>query len=104
MNQEIKICQNCKKDFVIEPDDFAFYEKIKVPAPTWCPTCRARRRLAFRDFRVLYKRKSDWSGETIFSIFPQSSPSKVYERDVWRSDKWDPMQYGQEYDFNKSIF
>lgn len=29
-NQEIKICQNCQKDFVIEPDDFAFYAKIKV--------------------------------------------------------------------------
>lgn len=33
MNQEIKSCQNCKKDFTVEPDDFAFYEKIKVPSP-----------------------------------------------------------------------
>jgi hypothetical protein len=24
-------CQNCKNDFVIESDDFSFYEKIKVP-------------------------------------------------------------------------
>ena len=104
MNSEIKSCQSCKKDFVIEPDDFAFYEKMKVPAPTWCPTCRARRRLALRDFRVLYKRKSDWSGETIFSIFSQSSPNKVYDRDVWWSDQWDPMQYGQEYNFSRPFF
>jgi hypothetical protein len=104
MQSETKQCQNCKKDFVIEPDDFNFYEKIKVPPPTWCPLCRARRRLSFRDFRVMYKRKSDWSGETIFSIFPQSSPYKVYDWDVWWSDKWDPMEYGQEYDFSKPFF
>jgi len=28
---EVRICQNCKKDFTIEPEDFTFYEKIKVP-------------------------------------------------------------------------
>ncbi len=26
MDQETRICQNCKKDFIIESDDFAFYE------------------------------------------------------------------------------
>jgi len=103
-NSETKQCQNCKKDFIIEPDDFAFYEKIKVPPPTWCPDCRMVRRLANRDFRILYKRKSDWSGETIFSIFSQSSPCKVYEKDVWFSDKWDPLEYGQEYNFKKTFF
>jgi hypothetical protein len=35
------ICQNCKKDFTIELDDFRFYEKIKVPPPTFCPEYRA---------------------------------------------------------------
>jgi len=29
----VQACQNCKQDFVIEPDDFAFYEKMKVPSP-----------------------------------------------------------------------
>ena len=29
MNSETKQCQNCKKDFVIESDDFDFYDKIK---------------------------------------------------------------------------
>ena len=35
MNQETKTCQNCKAQFIIEPDDFTFYEKINVPPPTW---------------------------------------------------------------------
>jgi len=104
MDQETKQCQSCRQDFIIEPDDFLFYETLKVPPPTWCPTCRAKRRLAARDFRVLYKRKSDWNGEMMFSIFPQDAPYKVYEREVWQSDKWDPMEYGQEYDFNKPFF
>ena len=60
MNQEIKNCQNCKKDFVIEPDDFAFYEKMKVPPPTWCPDCRLQRRLNWQGYRILYKRKCDF--------------------------------------------
>jgi len=63
-----------------------------------------KRRLAFRDFRVLYKRKSDWSEEMIFSIFSQDAPYKVYEREIWQSDKWDAMEYGQDYDFNKPFF
>ena len=36
MNREQRICQSCKKEFTIEPEDFLFYEKIKVPAPTFC--------------------------------------------------------------------
>src|SRR3989344_340583 len=44
---EKRICQNCKKDFTIEPDDFNFYEKIKVSAPTWCWSCRMARRMDF---------------------------------------------------------
>ncbi|KKQ03984.1 MAG: hypothetical protein US12_C0009G0014 [Parcubacteria group bacterium GW2011_GWA2_36_24] len=53
------ICQNCKKDFTIEPDDFGFYEKIKVPPPTWCPECRMIRRMLFRNERSLYKQNCD---------------------------------------------
>ena len=34
MNPERKTCKNCKKDFVIEAEDFAFYERIQVPPPT----------------------------------------------------------------------
>ena len=33
-------CQNCKTKFEITADDMRFYERIKVPPPTWCPECR----------------------------------------------------------------
>jgi len=31
MNPEARTCQNCKTQFTIAPEDFQFYEKIKVP-------------------------------------------------------------------------
>ena len=105
MNEEEKrICQNCKQDFTIEPEDFDFYEKMKVPAPTFCWKCRAQRRFAIRNERALYKRKCDKTGETIFSTYPASAPFPVYKQSEWFGDNWDPMSYGRDYDFNKPFF
>ena len=101
MNAETRICQNCQQKFVIEPEDFGFYEKIKVPAPTFCWLCRAQRRLAFRGERRLYKRKSDFSGKEILSMYAPEATVKVYEKDIWLSDSWDPMKYARDVDFSK---
>jgi len=101
---ESRTCQNCGKDFEVTEEDLGFYEKMKVPPPTFCHLCRAQRRFAFRNERVLYKRKSDFTGEEIFSMFSPESGIKIYEREIWMSDKWDPMKYGQDYDFSKQFF
>jgi len=102
-NSETKICQNCKKDFVIEPDDFAFYEKMKVPAPTFCPECRLQRRFAWRNEWKLM-RKKDVHGKEIFSFVHEDSPIKIMDVAEWYSDSWDPLEYGQDYDFSKPFF
>jgi hypothetical protein len=104
MKSEIRNCQNCKHDFTIEPEDFNFYEQIKVPPPTFCPECRAMRRLIWRNERSLYHNKCAFSGEPILSMFSPETGLTVYERDVWWSDKWDPLSYGQEYDFSRPFF
>lgn len=101
---ETKTCQNCKQEFQIEPDDFAFYEKIKVPPPTWCPECRMIRRMVFYNQRKLFRRKDDASGKEIFSGIPPQAPVKVYDHDYWWSDNWDPMDYGRDYDFSRPFF
>jgi len=103
MSQETKICQNCKASFEIDASDFGFYEKMKVPAPTFCPECRVQRRLAFRNDHIIYKRKSDFSGKEIFSRFSDTSPVKVYEEDVWNSDVWDGADYAMDVDFSKPM-
>jgi len=99
-----KNCQNCKKDFIIEPEDFNFYEKIKVPPPTWCPECRLIRRLAYRESRPLYKDVCDMCGKNIISIFAESSNIKAYCSSCWWGDDWDAMNYGKDYDFSKPFF
>ena len=104
MQNEKRQCQNCKQDFIIEPEDFKFYEKIKVPAPTFCPECRAMRRLIWRNERSLYHNKCAFSGKDIISMFSPETKLTVYDRDIWWSDKWDPLSYGQEYDFSKPFF
>ena len=99
-----RTCQSCKKEFNIEPDDQVFYEKMQVPPPTWCWECRAQRRLAFRNESALFKRKSDMSGEMIFSMFQDNVPFPVYSNEEWYSDTWDPFDYGRDYDFSRSFF
>ena len=106
MQQETKKCQNCKQDFIIEPDDFAFYEKMKVPPPTFCPECSLRFRLAVRNDRTLYKRKCNAPGhsEDIIATHYADAPFTVYDEKYWWSDAWDPLDYGKEYNFNKNFF
>ncbi|MFA6586202.1 MAG: hypothetical protein WCS86_03535 [Candidatus Paceibacterota bacterium] len=101
--QETRNCQSCKKDFIIDPEDFNFYEKIKVPPPTFCTECRMVNRMLFRDYRSLHKRKSDKTNEIIFSIFHPKSNCKVIERDIWWSDDWDALDYGKDINFNDSF-
>lgn len=106
MGPETKNCQSCENSFPVEPEDLDFYRKIGVPPPTWCPECRARRRMAFRNERTLHKRPCNAPGHTeeILSIYSPEDPHTVYDFDHWWSDAWDPMTYGREYDFSKPFF
>ena len=104
MESENKICQNCKKGFVIDSEDFLFYEKINVPAPTFCPQCRFQRRAMYRNDRKLFRGESAKSGKPILSLFPPESGVRVYSEQEWWSDDWDAMTYGREYDFLRPFF
>lgn len=101
---ENKICQNCKNVFVVETEDFSFYEKIKVPPPTWCPECRLIRRLMWRNERALYKRICDLCGKNIVAMYPTDIPFPVYCRDCWYADGWEATNYGRNYDFSRPFF
>lgn len=101
---ETRNCQNCKKDFNIEEDDFSFYQKMKVPAPTFCPECRLVRRMVISNERVLYRRKCDFTGEQTLSMFPEGTTFPVYKSEAWYSDDWNPEDYAMDYDFSKPFF
>lgn len=101
---ENKICQNCKNDFVIESDDFSFYEKIKVPPTVFCRECKMIRKYMWRNERTLYRRKCDQTGKSIVSIYSPDSRFKVFDISEWWSDSWNPGDYAMDYDFSRSFF
>ncbi|MGC9968878.1 MAG: hypothetical protein ABSC29_04095 [Minisyncoccia bacterium] len=104
MPTETRACQNCKQSFVIEPEDFDFYKRIPVPPPTFCPECRMQRRFAWRNERTLFRNTCAATGKNIITGFTPDSGMVVYERDYWWSDAWDPLAFGQTYDFGRPFF
>lgn len=101
---ENRTCQNCKNDFIIEPDDFGFYEKMSLPMPTFCPPCRMQRRLAWRNSMSLFNRKCDLCEKSVVTLYAPDSGITVYCNKCWWSDKWDPKDYAMDYDLTKPFF
>ncbi len=101
---ETRSCVSCNTSFTIEPEDFAFYQKIDVPAPTRCSNCRNQRRLAWRNDRSFYARACDKTGNQFISIYAPEKPYTVYEPDAWYGDDWNPLSYGREFDFSRPFF
>lgn len=106
-------CRFCGREFTVYEGDLNLYEKLSpviggvrcdIPVPTFCRGCRDRRHFAFRNERSLHRRPSSLSGEMIISAFNERSPFKVYGHDEWWSDKWDPMDFGRDFDFGVGFF
>ncbi|MBI2888383.1 MAG: hypothetical protein HYY10_00485 [Candidatus Liptonbacteria bacterium] len=104
MEQGIRNCQNCRAQFTVAPEDFQFYEKIKVPPPTFCSPCRYQRRLMVRNERNLYHRECGLCKKAMVSMFSSEKPFPVHCQECWWGDGWDPVQYGTAYDWNKPFF
>src|SRR3989344_5606416 len=98
MLQDQKSCQNCKTLFPIETDDTAFYERIGVPAPTWCPRCRMIRRFASVNSWSLFYRNCDKCGKRTLSAYDPAIKRIVYCQPCWWGDSWDGSEYAMDYD------
>ncbi len=102
--QENKICQNCHKDFTIETEDFNFYEKVKVPPPTWCPECRMIRRLASGNALSLFYANCAKCDKRTLSMHSPAINKKIYCQPCWWGDSWDGTEYGMDYDPSRPFF
>ncbi|MFA6918329.1 MAG: hypothetical protein WC285_05925, partial [Candidatus Gracilibacteria bacterium] len=40
----------------------------------------------------------------MISIYDADAKSPVYSREEWWSDKWDGLDYGRDFDFNRPFF
>ncbi len=101
---ETRECENCTSEFVIDSEDFRFYEKVGAPLPLYCPQCRAQRRLAWRNERTMYRRTCDLCTRSIVAIYPGSVPWPVYCAPCWWGDLWDPQSFALDYNSTKPFF
>ncbi|MBU1934688.1 hypothetical protein KKF04_01405, partial [Patescibacteria group bacterium] len=109
----MKTCKQCSAQFEVAPKDLDFYDKISpvfdgkkfsIPEPTMCPVCREQLRLLWKNERKLYKRDCDLCNKSTISIYSPDKLYPVYCYDCWWSDKWDGLEYGQEYDPGSPFF
>lgn len=108
-----KTCTQCGSSFEVTSEDLTLLERLSpsinnkkylLPPPKDCPECRQRQRMSFRNERKLYFRKCDITGREIISVYSPDSPHKVCNKDHWYSDQFEPLNYGQDFDFNKPFF
>lgn len=108
-----KTCKQCHNSFTVTEDDQQFLQKISpefkgkkflIPTPKLCPDCRQQRRLTWRNERNLYPRTCDLCQKESLSVYRKDNPFPVYCLDCWWSDKWDPKEYGREFDFKRPFF
>lgn len=109
----MKNCAQCHVTFEVSDLDREFLQKVSpmikgkkylISEPTCCHDCRQQRRIAWRNERNMYKRKCDFSGKDIISMYPPDAPFKVYDQSVWWSDKWNAQDYGRDFDFSRPFF
>lgn len=81
-----------------------FCSKLNIPTTDLSTQDRLRSLMAFRNEWKLYPRKCDATGKQILSAYAPDSPFKVFNNSYWWSDKWDALDYGKDYDFNKPFF
>ena len=107
-----KTCAISGTEFPIYQSDLDFYDtispsfdgvKYSIPTPRLCPEERQRRRLLWRNLSKLYKRKCDATGKDIIALYSPDKALKVYEQKIWRSDVYNPLDYGRDFDFSKTF-
>ncbi|PIQ78621.1 hypothetical protein COV82_00470 [Candidatus Peregrinibacteria bacterium CG11_big_fil_rev_8_21_14_0_20_46_8] len=98
------LCSIGGHEFTLSDEDIASYAKFAAPVWNVCFPHQQQWRLSFRNDRFLHKRRCDGTEKTIISMYANDAPYKVYEREYWMSDAWDPLEFGQPYDFSRPFF
>lgn len=110
---ENKKCKNCSANFTVSYSDLEFYysvspmiawELFRIPSPNFCPDCRHQRRLTFRNESKLFNRPGEITWKNIVVMYPPWTSFKVYNADLWFSDKWDPLSYWKKINTKESFF
>lgn len=108
-----QMCKFSGKEFIVRREDRRLLDalsprfagkKYLITHPTLSPWERMRRRLAWRNERNLYRRICDATGKPMISMYQDTYPWKVYNKEYRRTDQRDALDYGRNYDFDKPFF
>ena len=104
---EWRTCKWTREEFPVFEEEKEILEKVSYHFPIsvseLSPDSRIRALLMWRNERNFYKRKCSATGKDIMSIFPTNYPSPVYHFKEYDSDRWNPHEYGIEYNDDKSL-
>lgn len=107
---EKKKCALSGEDFVVTDRDIALYEQISpifgdkkyaIPTPMLAPITRMQRRMAFRNERYVYEKKSCLTGKPLVTMYHPDDDRKVCETSLWHGDTWSAFDYGRKVDFDR---
>ncbi len=106
-------CKQCGTAFEIADEDLRFYDQVSsvycgkkylIPPPKYCPDCRQQRRLLICNEFTLFSDECNLCGKHVITEFKPDHTFPVYCRGCYLSDKWNPLEYGQDVDFNRPFF
>lgn len=75
---EVFDCAECFKKFKFISQEWKFYKEMNLPLPIFCPDCRHRERVKFRNPRQLYTRGCSNCGEKMETTFAPERTEIVY--------------------------
>ena len=96
-------CKHCGDGFEVTERDLVYYERIGVPEPGFCPSCRMQRRMAFRNERHLYKDNCAMCKKEIISMYSVDKGFRVFCQDCWWGGDWDGKEHGMDFDFGRNF-
>ena len=99
-----KQCLACHRTYTVYPKDLLYFQKIGVTVPDLCFRCNQIKLLAWRNERFFYLRKCDQCGKKIVSCYNEHAAHPVFCNDCWWSDNFNALQYGRDFNFNRTFF
>jgi len=71
-------CRVCDKNYKIIAPELDFYQKMEIPVPRVCPTCRHNKRMLFKNPRELWNVNCTKCGVEISTSYPAEKKQKIY--------------------------
>lgn len=108
-----KTCRDCGVAYEFSEKEQDILQKISpvfhgvrydIPVPEICGSCRLQRIVTHQNEINLFKNISATSGHQLISNIRQDSGFTIIERELYQSDAFEPLVFGQDVDSSRSFF